>query len=135
MWEEYYSVLDQLPNWLRNPVPFIVEALPLFKKHSVQLLLDLGCDVGRNSVCLAKESFDVVAIEISRSALKKTKALSKIEAISKVTVLRVSMTNLPFTRQVFHVVISVSVIHHALKRDIQKAIEEIHTVLKDNGFF
>jgi len=135
MWEEYYSVLRQLPDWLKKPVPFIVDSLPLFREYEAQALLDLGCGVGRNSIYLGKEGFDVIGVDISRSALKKTKLWSKVEGIPNVTVLRASMTHLPFVKQAFHAVISVSVIHHALKKDIEKAIEEIRTVLKDNGLF
>ena len=135
MWEEYYSVLHKLPDWLKEPVPFIVDSLSLFKEHGTQRILDLGCGVGRNSIYLGKEGFDVVGVDISRSALKKTKAWSKIEGIPNVTVLQASMTLLPFIRQTFHAVVSVSVIHHALKKDIQKTIREIHRVLKDNGLF
>jgi len=134
MWEEYYSVLHQLPDWLKKPVSFIVESLSLFKESGARIFLDLGCGVGRNSIYLGKEGFDVIGVDISRSALKKAKAWSKIERVN-VMVLRASMTNLPFVRQAFHAVISVSVIHHALKKDVKTTIEEIRTVLKDNGLF
>jgi len=135
VWEEYYSVLRQLPDWLKKPVPFIVDSRSLFKEYGARIFLDIGCGVGRNSIYLGKEGFDVIGIDISRSALKKTKVWSKIEGIPNVTIIRASMTNLPFVKQAFHAVISVSVIHHALKKDIEKTIEEIHTVLKDNGLF
>lgn len=135
MWEEYYSVLHQLPDWLKKPVPFIVDSLPLFKEHEARRFLDLGCGAGRNSIYLGKEGFDVIGIDISRTALKKAKVWSKIEGIPNITVLCASMTNLPFVRQTFHAIISVSVIHHASEKDIKKAIENIFTVLKDNGLF
>lgn len=135
MWEEYYSVLQKLPNWLKKPVPFIVDSLYLFREHEVRTILDLGCGIGRNSICLGKEGFDVIGVDISRTALKKAQAWARIEGVSSVTVLRCSMTNLPFVSQVFHAVISVSVIHHAVKRDIEKAIGEVQDVLKDNGLF
>ena len=135
MWEEYYSVLRKLPDWLKKPVPFIVDSLSLLKEHEARIVLDLGCGVGRNSIYLGKEGFGVIGVDISRSALKKAKAWAKIEGVPSVTVLRCSMTNLPFVRQTFHAVISVSVIHHAAKEDIKEAIDEIQKVLKDNGLF
>jgi cyclopropane fatty-acyl-phospholipid synthase-like methyltransferase len=91
--------------------------------------------VGGNSIYLSKEGSDVTEVDIPRSALKKAKVWAKIEGIPSVTALRASMTNLPFVRQTFHAVISVSVIHHAAKEDTKKAIEEIQEVLKDNGLF
>jgi len=135
MWEEYYSALRRLPDWLKKPISFIVESLSLFKESGARIFLDLGCGVGRNSIYLGKESFDVIGVDISRSALKKAKVWSKIEGVPNVMFLRASMTNLPFARQAFHAVISVSVIHHALKKDIEKTIEEISRVLIDDGPF
>lgn len=135
MWEEYYSVLHKLPEWLKKPVPFIVDSLSLFKKYRSPLILDLGCGAGRNSIYLGKEGFDTIALDISRNALKKIKVWSETEGLSNLTTLRASMTQLPFIKQSFQAVISVSVIHHALKKDIQKTIREIHLVLKDDGLF
>jgi len=91
--------------------------------------------MGRNTIYLAKQGFDVVGIDISKSALRKAKSWSKIEGITNVTVLCASMTHLPFVSRAFNAIISVSVIHHAVKKDIEKTIEEIHEVLKDNGRF
>ena len=135
MWEEYYSVLRQLPDWLRKPVPFVVDALSIFRKSGAHQFLDLGCGMGRNSIYLAKQGFDVIGIDISKSALRKTKSWSEIEGITNVTVLCASMTHLPFVNHAFDAIVSVSVIHHAVKEDIRKAMEEIHEVLKDNGLF
>jgi ubiquinone/menaquinone biosynthesis C-methylase UbiE len=45
------------------------------------------------------------------------------------------MTNMPFGGCSFDAVVSVSVIHHALKNDIIKTIDEIHRVLRRNGLF
>ena len=134
-WEEYYSVLRQLPSWLKKPVPFVAEALSFLKECGVRTILDLGCGRGRNSIYLAKEGFHVIGIDTSISALKHAKTWSKTKALNDMIVLRASMTRLPFVSQTFHAVISVSVIHHARIRDIKKTIEEICTVLKDNGLF
>jgi len=134
-WEEYYSVLRQLPSWLKKPVPFVAEALSFFKECGVRTILDLGCGMGRNSIYLAKEGFHVIGIDTSASALKYAKTWSKTKALNNNVVLRASMTRLPFVSQTFHAVISVSVIHHARIRDIKKTIEEICTVLKENGLF
>lgn len=106
MWEEYYSVLRKLPDWLKKPVLFVVDSLSLFREYGARIFLDLECGMGRNSIYLGKEGFDVVGVDVSQSALKKTKAWAKIEGVPSMTVLRCSMTNLPFVRQTFHVVIS-----------------------------
>lgn len=134
MWEEYYSVLRQLRDWLRKPVPFIVEALSLFRKCGAHQLISDVEWVGIG-IYLAKQGFDVIGIDISKNALKKAKSWSETEGITNVTVLCASMTHLPFVSRAFNAIVSVSVIHHAVKKDIKRAIEVIHEVLKDGGRF
>jgi len=118
-----------------KPVPFIVEALPVFRRIEASRILDLGCGAGRNSIYLARWEFDVVGVDVSRSALRKAKSRSEAEGVENVAMVRASMTHLPFIDHSYDVVISVSVIHHAVKEAIGKTIGEIHRVLKDNGLF
>jgi len=133
-WDEFYSSLLQTPEWLKKPVPFIVKTLPLFKDFNVKKILDLGCGIGRHCIFLAKMGINVTGIDTSRRALKIAKAWSRTEKF-ETTLLLTTMTNLPFISQNFHAVISVSVIHHAIKRDIEKTVAEIYRVLNDDGIF
>ena len=135
MWERYYSTLKQLPKRLKQPVSFLVEASPTFKRYKIKSVLDLGCGAGRNCIYLAKENFDVVGIDVSLTALKIANKWSEKEKLTNVTFVRATMTNLPFSDCHLDAVISVSVIHHATKKDIAKIIDEIQRVLKKNGFF
>lgn len=57
------------------------------------------------------------------------------EKLNGVTFLQATMTDMPFGDGQFDAVISVSVIHHALRKDIEKAIDEIHRILGKNGLF
>ncbi len=61
------------------------------KEHGARIFLNLGCGVGRNSIYLGQEGFDVIGVDISRSALKKTRVWAKNEGIPNVMVLRCSM--------------------------------------------
>lgn len=134
IWEKYYSAMKRIPKNLREPVPYVVVDTVAFKKRfDVKTILDLGCGLGRHSVFLAKNGFDVVGVDISKSALMIAKKWICKERLENVALLRANMTALPFKDSYFHMVISVSVIHHALKSDIEKAIAEIHRVLKKNG--
>jgi len=134
-WERYYGTLRQLPDWLKQPVPFVVEALPTFKRFKVKRVLDLGCGTGRNCVYLAKIGFDVVGVDVSKSALRIAKAWAREENLKNVTFAQASMTDVPFGDCYLDAVISISVLHHAIKRDIEKAVDEIHRVIKRNGVF
>ena len=135
MWERYYSTLRRLPRRLRQLAPFVVEALPSFKRCNVKSVLDLGCGAGRHCVYLAKNGFDVVGVDVSESALRMANEWVRKERLTNVSFIRATMTNLPFSGSRFDAVISVSVIHHAIKKDIVKTIDEVYRALKKNGVF
>jgi cyclopropane fatty-acyl-phospholipid synthase-like methyltransferase len=118
---------------LKTPVPLVVDELPIFRHYQVKSVLDLGCGAGRNCVFLAKEGFDVVSLDISRSALRITNALLHKRRLTNVGLARGTMINLPFGNERFDAVISISVIHHAVKKDIEKIISEVHRTLRKNG--
>lgn len=113
----------------------MVEALPTFKRCNVKSVLDLGCGAGRHCVYLAKNGFDAIGVEISESALRMANEWVQKERLTNVSFIQATMTALPFSDSRFDAVISVSVIHHAIKKDIVKTINEIYRALKRNGVF
>ena len=133
MWERRYSQLRRLPEWLKKPVPFVVEALDVFKSHKFRDVLDLGCGVGRHCVYLSENGFDVVGLDVSGSALSTAKEWIQEKRLTNVNFILGSMTDIPLGDCSFDVVISVSVVHHAMKEQIMKAVDEIHRVLRRNG--
>jgi len=134
-WEKYYSTLRRLPKRLKKPVPFVTDFLPPFKRHKIKNVLDLGCGAGRHCIYLAKNGFNVVGVDVSESALKMANTWVRKERLTNATFLQGTMTNIPFKNRHFDAVISVSVIHHAIKKDIVKTIDEVYRVLKKNGIF
>jgi ubiquinone/menaquinone biosynthesis C-methylase UbiE len=134
-WEEYYSTLSRLPRRLKKPVPFVEEALPTLKRSKVKSVLDLGCGTARHCVYLAKKGFDVVGVDVSRSALRIANEWVRKEQLTNAAFIQGTMTNIPFSDFHFDAVVSVSVMHHALKEDIVKSLNEVYRVLKKNGLF
>jgi len=134
-WERYYSTLRRLPRRLKKPVPFVIEALPTFRRYKIKRMLDLGCGAGRHCVYLAKKGFDVIGVDISSSALRIANEWVRKERLTNVAFMRGTMTNIQFANSHFDAVISVSVVHHAVKKDIVKTIAEVHRILKKNGLF
>jgi len=109
--------------------------LPAFKNQGIEFVLDLGCGAGRHSICLARNGFDVVGIDVSKSALRIAKKWAQEGNLGKVRFVQGTMTHIPFRDSQFDAVISVSVVHHAVKRDIEETVDEIHRILKRNGTF
>ncbi|NIM45393.1 MAG: methyltransferase domain-containing protein [Nitrososphaeria archaeon] len=135
VWERLYAELRQLPEWMKKPVPFVVEALDLFKRHKFRDVLDLGCGVGRHCVYLAENGFDVVGLDVSGSALRTAKEWIREKRLANADFILGSMTDIPFGDCRFDAVISASVVHHAIKEQIRKAVTEIHRVLRGDGLF
>ncbi|MEM2102244.1 MAG: class I SAM-dependent methyltransferase [Candidatus Bathyarchaeia archaeon] len=135
MWENYYSTLKTLPKRLKELAPLIVESLPVFKQANVQTILDLGCGAGRHAIYLAVQGFDVIALDISKNALKIVRKWARKEKLENITLVQASMTHLPFNGDSIDAVISVSTIHHGLRKDMAKTIREIHRILTGKGVF
>ena len=134
-WENYYVTVKQLPERFKHVVPFVVEALPTFKRRKTRHVLDLGCGAGRHCIYLAKNGFDVAGVDVSMSALRLAKEWAGQEDLKNLKFARASMTHIPFSDCQFDAVISVSVIHHAVKKDIEKTLDEVHRILSKNGLF
>lgn len=134
-WESYYSTLEELPSRLKKPVPFVVKAVPTFRRRKTKSVLDMGCGIGRHCVYLAKKGFRVIGVDVSKSALKMAKQWARKERLKNVFFICGTMTQIPFIENHFDAVISISVVHHAVKRNIEKTIAEIHRTLKKDGFF
>lgn len=134
-WEKYYSTLRQMPKRLEKTAQFVVDVLPDMKSQKVRKVLDLGCGAGRHSVLLGNGGFEVLGIDISRDALKMARKWVRKEKLADVAFVRATMTSLPLTEGCLDAVISVSVIHHAFKKDIVATVNEIHRALRKNGLF
>ena len=134
-WERHYSKLRRLPERLKKPVPFVVEALDIFKRCKFRNVLDLGCGLGRHCIYLAENGFDVVGLDVSGSALRTAKEWLRKERLTNIEFIHGSMTDIPLGDCRFDAVISVSVVHHAMKNQIRKAADEIHRILRKNGLF
>jgi ubiquinone/menaquinone biosynthesis C-methylase UbiE len=134
-WERYYSMLKRMPRRLRKNAQFVVDALPDLKSYKVKKVLDLGCGVGRHCVLLASNDFEVIGLDISKNALKMAKKLVQKEKLGNVALVCASMTNLPLSDSCLDAVISVSVVHHAFKKDIVATVNEVFRILGKNGCF
>lgn len=134
-WEEYYSTLKRIPKRLKETAQFIVDAIPDFQNHNVKKLVDLGCGAGRHSILLANSGFEVIGIDISKNALRMARRWARKEKLENAAFVRATMTNIPLSNCCSDAVVSVSVIHHALKNDIVTTVNEVHRILRDDGRF
>jgi ubiquinone/menaquinone biosynthesis C-methylase UbiE len=124
-----------MPKRLRKTAQFVEDAVPDLKKHKVKKVLDLGCGAGRHSVLLASVGFEVIGMDISKNALKMARRWVQKYRLKNVALVCAAMTSIPINDCCLDAVVSVSVIHHALKNDIIRTVSEVCRILAQNGWF
>ena len=97
------------------------------------MILDLGCGAGRHAILLAKEGFQVVAFDVSETALRTLDNRLKEGSIDNAVLVEHEMGELPFIENYFDGVVSTNVLHHGKLDEIKKAIDELHRVLKQGS--
>ncbi len=110
-------------------VKFLEDNENLFKEKKA---LDLGCGEGRYALYLAKNGFDVTAIDFSSVAINKLKRIVDEQNLPiKSDVVDVSTYH--FVPNSFELVVAVTIIDH-LGKDVQeKVVNGIKCCLKKNG--
>lgn len=102
------------------------------RKHQCRTVYDLGCGVGRHTVFLAQQGFNVTASDISSSAIENTRANLQ-QADLDAGLHRLDMTEWPFDDSRFDAVIAFNVIYHATCSEIETILAQINRVLRPQG--
>ena len=123
-----------MPKRLKTTAQFIADAVPVLKKHRAKRVLDLGCGAGRHCILLTGSGFEVVGIDISKYALKMARRWVQKDRLENVALIRATMTDVPIADCCLDAVVSVSVMHHALKKDIMTSVSEVYRILGKNGW-
>ncbi len=95
-------------------------------------VLDLGCGMGRHSLLFAQHGFQVTAIDISESGLKKLSE-SAIKMNISISTVQTDVKDLPLRNESFDAVLAYHSIYHLDSDGIDRAIDEVHRVLKPKG--
>jgi tellurite methyltransferase len=97
-------------------------------------VLDVGCGVGRHCVYLGERGFRVAGVDVSPSGIQMARdvcAERQINFDGRVS----DMTALPWPDRTFDGALSTSTIHHHLRANIVKTLDEVRRVLKPGGLF
>ncbi|ADT83640.1 class I SAM-dependent methyltransferase [Thermococcus barophilus] len=88
--------------------------------------LDLGCGTGNYTLELYRRGFDVIGVDLSQEMLKIAKA-----KIPDVLFIRANAYNLPFKKEAFDLVLSVTMFEFI--HEPEKVLNEIYRILKLGG--
>ena len=99
-----------------------------------QRVLDLGCGVGRHTVYLGRQGFDVHASDIATDGLQETLRRMRVAGV-RGGVVHSDMTAIPYPDAAFDAAIAVNVIYHGYRADVETCLAEVRRVLKPAGMF
>jgi tellurite methyltransferase len=131
-WNEIWKTGEGRKWWL-EPEPLVVALLPSFREEGVEQVLDLGFGLGRHSILLAKEGFDVHGIDASPAGLQFALQWAEREGVS-LNLTTGDMSHLPYGSDWFDLILAWNVIYHGTVEDIQRSIAEIERCLSPGGY-
>jgi tellurite methyltransferase len=97
-------------------------------------VFDLGCGVGRHVTYLGGQGFRMAGADIAPTAVQRTATVCAERGLAfdgRVC----DMTVLPWPDATFDAALCTATIHHALRADVQQAIDEVWRLLKPGGLF
>ena len=101
-----------------------------FEKHKGEKVLEIGCGMGIDLLQFAKGGAEVTGIDLTEKAIQYTSQHFAHRDLTG-TFCTMNSEELDFSDNTFDVVYSFGVLHHTV--DTQKAIKEVHRVIKPGG--
>ncbi|MGN0426942.1 MAG: class I SAM-dependent methyltransferase [Agathobacter sp.] len=126
-------------SWLQKPIKMVQDIMPLFEKYSELRVLDLGCGVGRNCICVAEKYKKIncvvdcvdlleIAIEKLQQNAKEYNVSSKINGINK------SIEEYDIGINSYDFIMAISALEHIdTEESFLKKLIEIKNGLRANG--
>ncbi len=118
--------------WTSQKPP--TELVKLIKEGKIKpcKVIDVGCGEGRYSVYLAKKGFDVLGIDLSETAIQRSKEYARTVR-SKAKFESMDIADLSNLSEKFDFVFEWALLHHILPPQRQKYAKDISRILKSGG--
>jgi SAM-dependent methyltransferase len=129
-WDEIFAKNGRV---FTEPHPSMTRIADVFRATSVRRILDLGCGTGRHLAFLGKIGFEMYGLDASPRALVLANEWIEEEGIESDIIQQRMEEPLPYPTDFFDAIISIQVIHHNLKREINETVKEMERVLRPGG--
>jgi ubiquinone/menaquinone biosynthesis C-methylase UbiE len=133
-WEKIYRKKGDLQGHF-SVLPKIKKAAAIFQKKGYRRILDLACGTGRHTLYLAKRGFDLYATDMAATGIKMAREKAKVLGLHNIQFKVHDMSTIPYANNFFDAIVCTLAIHHGTATQIQKTLNEIHRVLKQDGTF
>ncbi len=120
--DEYWNTPDFMIHYLSYR----------WKKAGFKTFLDLGCGLGRHSLFMAEQGFNVFAFDRSSYVVDVVKEKAFNEGLN-VKVCVGNVNNIPYGNESIDCVLAMGVLSNSDKSGILEIIKEMYRVLKVNG--
>jgi len=132
-WDSYWEKESKQSYWLESDKA-VTELIENLDSSKIKDVLDLGCGIGRHTLCLAKAGFNVTAVDSSSEALTILKQ-QVVEKGLEVKIIKGNYSEELFSEESFDLVLAYNVIYHGYREDAKHAIYLIYRLLKPHGLF
>jgi 2-polyprenyl-3-methyl-5-hydroxy-6-metoxy-1,4-benzoquinol methylase len=130
-WAAEWAQVDGTSKW-EHPEAEVMAFAPTLPEGAA--VLDLGAGVGRHALALARQGFEVSALDAAPEGIAEITRIAAAEGLS-VDARVGMMTALPYADASFDHVLSWNVIYHGDEEVLRATIAEIARVLKPGGTF
>lgn len=109
----------------------VQNTIDFLQLRSGELVLDMGCGEGKETLILAAQNLFVVGTDLSYSQLQRTRELVKKEfPAAKVCLIQANAEQLPFANHSFRIIHGKAILHHL---DLDLSAKETKRLLSFNG--
>ena len=133
-WESFYTEGKRTRPFLRNvPDENLVGYVNQGRVRKGNAI-DLGCGIGRNAIYLASKGCRVDAIDLSRTAVRKGRALAK-QARADVNFIVGSVFDIPLLQNHYDIAYDSGLFHHLPPHRRPYYLDRVRMALNQNGLF
>ena len=131
-WNQAFAAADS--NWRRLPSSERAnQIVALLRERRASKVLDLGCAIGRLSMLIAAQGIEVWGLDASEKAISFARAWAGDEQMPDIHFDVGMASTLTYSDSFFDAVVANAVLDHMPLSEAQKAMREIHSVLRPGG--